>query len=569
VPDEPIEPMDLTAELPSVLTLTPADVSGVLEELAGYHAQFARLFKRPEQRLGAEVYLRGLLTADVPRKNVEAMVLRLFGAGADADRRVRALQQFIGESPWDDEAILAKHQSLVEESLGEDDGVFIIDGSDFAKQGKHSVGVARQWCGARGKKDNCQAGVFLGYASRKGYTLLDRRLYLPQSWFAEDHRELWQACRIPEGTQFQTKHELAVELVEQTREAQRLRGRWVVCDEGYGDDPTTLDALDKAGLWYLAEVPKHTMVWPLLEPDGQTPRARPHSWVPPPKPSHKGPVPSRKELHPDSPAKVRLDEWAEQIPVGMARRYRMLEGAKGPLVADFVAFRAVAVRDKLPGPAVWVLVRYKVIGPDEEPKVKLYLSNAPADTALQELVRVCGMRWPIESSFEEGKGELGMDQYELRFWAGWHHHMTLVILAHHFLVRLQRRLSQREGGQEAGGQVPGSNSASGPDQSSRPPRPGAAWAGTTANAADQAEPGRGAHAASSSPAPTGLRSRGGIGALALPTAPQGRLLPLPPQAKATPLGSTACQGLVVILVEPLNQPQPGLEHARDNNARPS
>jgi SRSO17 transposase len=530
LPDEPVAPIDLTPELPAVITLTPADVSGVLEELAAYHAQFAPLFKRPEQRAGAEVYLRGLLTADVPRKNVEAMALRLFGVGPDAERRVRALQQFIGESPWDDCAILAKHQRLVDVSLGEDDGVFIIDGSDFAKQGKHSAGVARQWCGASGKKDNCQAGVFLGYASRKGYTLLDRRLYLPESWFGEDHRELWKACRIPDGTEFRTKHELAAELVEQTAQARRLRGRWVACDEGYGDDPKTLDRWDQAGLWYLAEVPKDTMVWPLVEPDGQSARARPQTWVPPQKPSRKGKVPTKAELHPDSLGKVRLDQRAEQVPTALRRRYRMLEGAKGPLVADFVAFRAVAVRDKLPGPEVWVLLRYKVIGPDDQPKVKFYLSNAPADTPLEELVRACGMRWPIESSFEEGKGELGMDQYELRFWAGWHHHMTLVILAHHFLVRLQRRLSQREGGLKAGGQAPGSSSANGPN------RPEAARTGASADNRDQAEPGWSAHAASDSPAAADLRSGGGAGAAELPTAPQGRLLPLASQAKATPLG---------------------------------
>ncbi len=536
MPDEVVEFIDLPTELPAVITLARTDVGGVLEELVAYHAQFAPLFKRPEQRRGAEVYLRGLLTADVPRKNVEAMVLRLFGAGPDAGRRVRALQQFIGESPWDDTAILAKHQNLVDESLGEDDGVFIIDGSDFPKQGKHSVGVARQWCGATGKKDNCQAGVFLGYASRKGYTFLDRRLYLPESWFGDDHRERRLACRIPEGTQFRTKHELAAELIEQTMQARRVRGRWVACDEGYGDDPKTLDRWDKTGLWYLAEVPKATMVWPLVEADGQTPRARPESWVPPQKPSGKGRVPTKEELHPDSPTKVRLDEWAERIPGPTRRRYRMLEGAKGPLVADFVAFRALAVRDKLPGPEVWVLLRYKVIGPDDQPKVKFYLSNAPADTPLEELVRVCGMRWPIESSFEEGKGELGMGEYELRFWAGWHHHMTLVILAHHFLARLQRRLSQREGGAKAGGQAPGNSSASGPDRSRRARRPDGDRAGTTADRRDQAESGRGAHATSDSPAATRLRSGGGAGNLELPAAPQGRFLPLAPQPKATSLG---------------------------------
>ena len=536
LPDEPVEPVDLTPELPAVIALTPADVSGVLEELAAYHAQFVSRFKRPEQRLGAEVYLRGLLTAEVPRKNVEAMVLRLFGAGPDAARRVRALQQFIGESPWDDTAILAKHQSLVDESLGEDDGVFIIDGSDFPKQGKHSVGVARQWCGATGKKDNCQAGVFLGYASRKGYTLLDRRLYLPGSWFGEDYRKLREACRIPKDTQFRTKHELAAELIEQAVRAGPLRGRWVACDEGYGDDPKTLDRWDKAGLWYLAEVPKDTMIWPLVEPDTQTPRARPRTWIPPQKPSRKGPIPTEEELHPDSLAKVRLDQWAEQVPTALRRRYRLLEGSKGPLVADFAAFRAVAVRDKLAGPEVWVLLRYKVIGPDDQPKVKFYLSNAPADTPLEELVRVCGMRWPIESSFEEGKGELGMDQYELRFWVGWHHHMTLVILAHHLLVRLQRRLNQREGGLKAGSQAPGSSSPSGPDRASRARRPDGDQAGTTADSRDQAESGRGTHASSDSPAATDLRSGGGAGAPELPTAPQGCLLLLASQAKAPSLG---------------------------------
>ncbi len=537
--DQPVEPMvdaiDLSPELPAVITLRPADLDGVLEELAAYHAQFAPLFKRPEQRLGAQTYLRGLLTADVPRKNVEAMVLRLFGAGLDAERRVRALQQFIGESPWDDRAILAKHQSLVDESLGEDDGVFIIDGSDFAKRGKHSVGVARQWCGATGKKDNCQAGVFLGYASRKGYTLLDRRLYLPESWSGEDHRELWQACRIPDGTEFRTKHQLAAELIEQAVEAKRLRGRWVACDEGFGDDPKLLDRFDQAGRCYLAEVPKATMVWPLVEPDGKTPRARPQTWVPPQKPSGKGRAPTKEQLHPDSLPKVRLDEWAERVPAEARRRYRMLEGAKGPLVADFVAFRALAVRDELPGPEVWVLLRYKVIGPDDQPKVKFYLSNAPADTPLEELVRVCGMRWPIESSFEEGKGELGMDEYELRFWTGWHHHMTLVILAHHFLVRLQQRLSQREGGQEAGGQA-SSSSASSSDRARWTERPEAARAGTAAECRDQAEPGWSTHATSDPPAATDLRSGGGAGAPELPTAPQGRLLPLASQAQATSLG---------------------------------
>jgi SRSO17 transposase len=270
-------------------------------------------------------------------------------------------------------------------------------------------------------------------------------LYLPAGWFTSEYRERWQACRIPDGTSFRTKHELASELVEQAMVDGKLRGRWVVCDEGYGDDPATLDRFAATGRWYLAEVPRDTQVWPLVDTDGPTPRARPTRWVPPQKPSRKGVAPRRERLHPTSPAKVPLDQYAAQIPREQWQRFRVLEGSKGPLVADFAAVRVVVVRDKLPGPEVWAMFRRTIAEPGAEAEVKVYLSCAPVETPLTALVRVSGMRWPIEACFAEGNGELGMDRYELRFWRGWYHHMTMVILAHHFLVRLQRRLNQREG----------------------------------------------------------------------------------------------------------------------------
>ncbi len=195
---------DLTGLLAPELHVRAADLESIVDELRAYHARFAPLFVRQEQRDWAEVYLRGLLLAEVPRKNVEAMALRLLGAGPGAERQVRALQHFVGEGAWDDDAILAEHQRYVDETLGEADGVLIIDGSDVPKQGTHSAGVARQWCGATGKKDNCQAGVFLGYASRTGATLLDRRLYLPAAWFTAEYQERWRACAIPADTPFRT-----------------------------------------------------------------------------------------------------------------------------------------------------------------------------------------------------------------------------------------------------------------------------------------------------------------------------------------------------------------------------
>lgn len=527
------ETIDLTGAVASRERLTVADFEGVVDELAAYHARFASLFKRREQREGAALYLQGLLTADVPRKNVEAMALRLLGAGPAAGRQVRARQYFIGEGVWDDEALLAEHQRWVEETLGEDDGVLLMDGSDVPKQGTHSVGVARQWCGATGKKDNCQAGVYLGYASRRGYTLLDRRLYLPAAWFTPEYRDRWQACAIPGDTVFKTKHELAAELVEGVQRESRVRARWVVCDEGFGAAPALLDRWAATGLWYLAEVPRTTEVWPLVDPAGQTPRARPAVWVRPQTASRKGPAPTKPRVQPDSPPKGPLTEWLSQVPAAQWQRFRILEGAKGPLVADFVAFRAVAVRERLPGPEVWVLIRRQPGDPTRplEASDKFYLSNAPADTPLADLVRLSGMRWPIESCFAEAKSELGLDHYELRFWRGWHHQLTLVILAHHFLVQLQQRLSPREGDPPAGSRGAARRTGTRHSHRSRDSRPGDHLAG-----ADRAsvEPRRGPSAATGTPAAARLRRDRRTRPAGLSAPAQARRLLLPPATNLAP-----------------------------------
>lgn len=516
-------PVDLTPVLPAVRTLTAADLDGLVEELAAYHAHFAPLFQRRQQRGWAAVYLRGLLTADVPRKNVEALALRLLGAGPDADRHVRAMQQFVGEGGWDDARILAAHQRLVDETLGAHDGVLIIDGHETPKQGTHSVGVARQWCGHTGKKDNCQAGVYLGYASRQGYTLLDRRLYLPAPWFTEEYAARWRACGIPRGTPFQTKHELAGAMVEAVVGDRRVRARWVACDEGYGDSPALLDRWAATGLWYLAEVARDTQGWCLTAPDGQTPQARPARWVPPRAASGKGPTPTKERLHPASPAPERVDAWAARVPASRWQRYRLLEGSKGPLVAEFAAVRMVAVRERLPGPEGWLLVRRTVPADGEGVEYKYYLSNAPAETPLGELVRVSGMRWPIEACFAEGRQELGLDHYEVRSWRGWHHHLTLVILAHHFLVRLQRRLDPREGGLRAG---PGAAAAGRgePATLGAPPPPGTRGP----------QHHRGTGPAARPLAAARLRPADRAGLARLPAAPQARCLPLPSPPPLTP-----------------------------------
>jgi len=408
--DQP--PFDLSAE----------DVLCLAEELVAYHQEFAGLFYRKEQSHWALKYLEGLLQPEGDNKSTERLALRLEGGN------VRNMQQFLGEGAWKDGAILSRHRELVAESLGAREGVLIVDGTDFPKKGKYSVGVARQYCGARGKIDNCQAGVFLAYASSRGHTLLDRRLYLPQEWFEAASRERWERCGVPDAVSFRTKPQLAWEMIEVVVESEVLPIAWVTCDEGFGNNPEFLGNLEGAELRYLAEVPVSTLVW--LE--------CPETEVPPSK--GRGRPPSRRRLAPGAPPPMRVDKLAAQLPKRAWRKRRVKDGEKGPIEAQFARQRVVAVRDKLPGPEVWVLFRRSLGEPQE---LKVFLSNAPADTPLRELVRVSGMRWPIETCFEEAKGSLGMADYQTRSWRGWHHHMTLVILALHFLVRL--RLKHKRG----------------------------------------------------------------------------------------------------------------------------
>lgn len=399
------------------LELSAQDVLRLADELLAYHAEFAGLFFRKEQQQWALRCLEGLLQPE-GGKSVEPLALRVPGGN------VRNMQQFLGAGAWDDAAILAKHATLVADSLGDAAGVLIVDGTDFPKKGKHSAGVARQYCGATGKVDNCQAAVFVAYASRHGHTLLDRRLYLPADWFEPASRSRWERCGIPEGTSFRTKLELAWEMIERLQVQGVVPFSWVLCDEAFGDSHEFLGHLEQAGLRYLADVAVATRVW-LARPLTQVPAAK-----------SMGRPPSRERVVAGAPAPLRVDALAAQLPKRAWRTYQVKAGEKGPIRARFAFVRAVAARDQLPGPDLWVVFRRSLSDPAE---LKVFLSNAPAETPKAELVRLSGRRWPIETCFQEAKHNLGMAQYQTRSWRGWHHHMTLVILAHHFLVRLRLR----------------------------------------------------------------------------------------------------------------------------------
>jgi SRSO17 transposase len=297
------------------MELPPQAIDNLVEELREYHAIYSPLFQRREQREGADKYLRGLLL-EIPRKSIEPMVLALEGANAKA---VRTLQLFISEGTWDDEALLHRHWQEVDTLLGEDDGVLTLDGSDFLKQGQASVGVKRHYCGEVGKRANCQAGVYLGYASRQGYTLLDRRLYLPQEWVADErYAERRRRCGVPAALTFKTQPTLGWEMMQAVHQASTLRARWVTCDEAFGRDTNLLDQIDGIGRWYFAEVPHDTQVW----------RQRPATAVPPGRAgdaNRRGPA--------GRPGKLRPKRWRRWPPrclriAGCVARSR--KGARAP-----------------------------------------------------------------------------------------------------------------------------------------------------------------------------------------------------------------------------------------------
>ena len=313
------------------LELNRGEITELAAELLDYHAEFADLYYRVEQAHWGHKYLQGLMLP-IERKSIQPMALAL------EEGDIQAMQQFIGQGCWQDSKLLAQQRQLVNETLGEADGVYIVDGSGFPKKGKHSVGVARQWCGVLGKVENCQVGVFTGYASRRGYTLVDRRLYLPEKWFDDDHADRWKKCGIPDETLFQTQPELALEMLQSIVAEDHLEGRWVTADEAFGVNANFLDGVDELGLWYLAEVSIKTRVWesrPAIEVPAWSGQGRP---------------PTRQHLVPGEAPAQRVDALAAQIPPAEWQTYVVKEGSKGPLVAEFAFRRVVAVRDGLPRP---------------------------------------------------------------------------------------------------------------------------------------------------------------------------------------------------------------------------
>ena len=394
-----------------------------------FHQQFESCFGRREAKAHSLVYLQGLILGE-GRKNVERIALRFSTArdgGPPTQNEVVALQEFLTLSPWQARNVQEKIQAVFAEELVPSTAAWplgtvgVVDESAFVKSGPESCGVARQWCGRLGKKENCQVGVYLIGVTPAGTALLDHGLYLPRDWATDRARR--EKTRVPPEVQFQTKPQIATTQIRRTRAAGHVSFDWITADELYGRNGDFLDALEADGQRYVVEIAVNTSVWT------QDPSTQMRSWCgngrPPKNPSRKS-VRSVKEV-------------AESLAPAAWQVLQLRDGAKGPLAFEFARVRVWAMRHDKPGPPVWLVIRRSLA---EKPEVKYYISNADESTPLETLALVTGTRRRVEEFFEDGKGDFGMSDYEARAWTSWHHHMTMVALAHLFMTTTKHELKE-------------------------------------------------------------------------------------------------------------------------------
>jgi SRSO17 transposase len=388
-------------------TLSAAAVSHCQEHLTQFLQRYLPLFYRTEQRPLATLVIQGHLSS-LQRKTSEPIAYL-------AGHTRKPVQHFVGAGAWDDEAVMAELRSHVAEALGDPEGIFIVDSSGFPKKGTESCGVARQWCGRLGKLENCQVGVFLAYAAPGGHGPLDRRLYLTEDWAADRKRR--KKTHVPKEVVFQEKWRIALDLLD--RSGPVVPHRWVAGDDEFGRATEFRAQLRRRHERYVLDVPANTLVREVAPgPGGQR------------------------------PAFERAEVWAARQPASQWKTLTLRAGEKGPLKVRALK-RRVQTKDEdgRVGPAETLVVLRSVAG---EPRTWYAVSNARREERLAVLAGVHGERHRVEEVLQEGKGEVGLGQYEVRSWVGWHHHMTLSLLALWFLVLERRRLGGKNAGLDGG-----------------------------------------------------------------------------------------------------------------------
>jgi SRSO17 transposase len=395
--------------------VAPEIFAQLMPRLHTFMEPFVETFHSQARNQQARTSVSGLLS-DVERKNVESIAYR-FGQ----DRL--PLQRFIGWADWDDEPVRKELLGQVAQQLGQPDGVLVFDPSAFPKSGTESVGVARQWCGRLGKVDNCQVAIYLGYVSRKGHTLVDRRLYLPKAW-TQDKARLDQAGVPKAHRGYRTRHQLALEILE--KNGASLPHRWIAGDDEMGRPYWFRRRLAALGERYVLAVPSNTAVRDLESE--------------PPECSGRGRPPKRPWQS--------VEAWSQALDDAAWHRIDVRDGSKGPLVVEVVKGRVVSRthRRQQGDEELLVVIRSRDRDNQQVVKVDYYLSNATPQTPLWEFARVAKAQHRIEECLQRSKSEAGLADYEVRHWTGWQHHQTLSLLATWFLERETQRGKKMDSG---------------------------------------------------------------------------------------------------------------------------
>jgi len=382
-----------------------ADIGQWSAELERLHQRIAPRFYRSEMRVRSRHYLEGLL-AQVKRKNGWQL------AEYAKEKTPDGMQRLLATAEWDADAVCDDLRHYVLEHLEQAEAVLVLDETGFLKKGSKSVGVKRQYSGTAGRIENCQIGVFLAYAGAKGHAFIDRELYLPAEWAADAERR--REAGVPEKVEFATKPQLALQMLKRAQAAE-VRAAWVTGDEVYGRDRALRMWLESNEQPHVLTVACNEPVWVA---DEHGPRQLPVAEV---------------------AAAIAVDDW-----------YRLSagEGAKGPRLYDWA--RVLLARLPEPGWSHWLLVRRSLSDPTE---LAYYVCFAKAQASLQDLVRVAGMRWTIDDAFKGAKGEVGLDEYEVRRWEGWYRHITLSLLAYAFLVATRATMHAAERPEKGGAEA--------------------------------------------------------------------------------------------------------------------
>jgi SRSO17 transposase len=298
---------------------------------------------------------------------------------------------------------------MVNEDLGDPNGVLIFDETGFVKKGDDSAGVSKQYCGTLGKVENCQVGVFTAYASRYGYCLLDARLFIPQKWFSDEYAEKRAKCNFPQDIEFKTKPQLAVEMFQELEDQESMPFKYVVADTIYGNSPDFIEAVENnGGVTYFVSVANDALCW-LTQPITRTKTYK-----------YKGKKRTKTVIEKTEKKPLTLTMIAHHINDYFWYRRQVSEGTKGPIEYEFTKMRVILAKDGLPWKNVWLIIKRSM---GDKPEYCYYISNASLGTRLKTFVWLSGVRWAIEQCFEETKTELGMDHYEVRKLPGWQHHI--------------------------------------------------------------------------------------------------------------------------------------------------